>query len=157
MNMFDEARALSDMLKMRGMTQSQIARSLGVSQSYVANKIRLARLPDSVKEKILTENLCERQARQLLRLNSEKDMLSLADKIAKRKMTVSESEIAVDILVEKEAPKRLTTLEKNERIRVFESFIDESLKSLSSVGISTDKVTESKNGKTYITIVVRDA
>ena len=138
MNMFDEARALSDMLKMRGMTQSEIADSLGVSQSYVANKIRLQRLPEAVKEEIVKKGLCERQARQLLRLGCEENMLSLIEEICERKMTVAESEVAVD------------------RIRSFEKFIDEALMSLSSVGISADKSIEIHNCKKYITILINE-
>ena len=156
MNMFDEARALSDMLKMRGMTQSEIADSLGVSQSYVANKIRLQRLPEAVKEEIVKKGLCERQARQLLRLGCEENMLSLIEEICERKMTVAESEVAVDMLVEREAPKRICALEKRDRIRSFEKFIDEALMSLSSVGISADKSIEIHNCKKYITILINE-
>ena len=157
MNMFDEARALSDMLKMRDMTQSEIAKLLGVSQSYVANKIRLLKLPDSVKKEILSLGLCERQARQLLRLDSEENMLSAIEKIAERGMTVAESEVVVDMLIEKEAPKRLTGLAKLERISSFLEFIEGSLESLESVGISTDKSVEIHNKKRYITISINES
>ena len=47
MNMFDEARSVRGMIEMCGITQSQMAKKLGVSQSYVANKLRLLSLtPD---------------------------------------------------------------------------------------------------------------
>lgn len=156
MNMFDEARALSGMLKMRGMTQTEIARKLGVSQSYVANKIRLLKLSDSLQKKILDTGLCERQARQLLRLNSEENQKIAAEKIAAQKMTVAESEAVVDMLVEREAPKRITNLEKYDRISSFEAFISASLESLSAMGISADKRTEIFNKKRYITISIEE-
>ncbi len=155
--MFDEARALADMLKMRDMTQSEIASLLGVSQSYVANKIRLLRLPHSVREKVLSVGLCERQARQLLRLDTEENMLYAISKISSRNMTVAESETVVDMLTEREAPKRLSGLERLERISSFEEFIDESVKSLISIGISVDKSTEIHNKKKYITISINEA
>ena len=156
MNMFDEARALSDMLKMRNMTQSEIADLLGVSQSYVANKIRLLRLPCAVKDMILEHDICERQARQLLRLSSEERMIAVISEIKKRKMTVAESEIAVDMQVEKEAPKRLCAPQARERIRSFEGFIDEAIASLSSVGVSAEKRVETSKGKRYITILINE-
>ena len=155
--MFDEARALADMLKMRDMTQSEIASLLGVSQSYVANKIRLLRLPHTVREKVLSVGLCERQARQLLRLDTEENMLYAISKISSRNMTVAESETVVDMLTEREAPKRLSGLERLERISSFEEFIDESVKSLISIGISVDKSTEIHNKKKYITISINEA
>ena len=160
MNMFDEARALSDMLRMRGMTQSEIAKMLGVSQSYVANKIRLLRFSDTARERILSAGLCERQARQLLRLDSEENILRAIDEISARGMTVSESEVVVDMLLERELPKRLSDhggLLRLERISSFEEFIDASLESLISVGISADKSTEIHNKKRYITISINEA
>ena len=156
MNMFDEARALSDMLRMRNMTQAEIAELLGMSQSYVANKIRLLKIPESVREKILSAGLCERQARQILRLSSEENMLALAERIAEREMTVAESEIAADMMIECEAPKRLSYLERAERIRSFENFIDRSVESLISIGIKAAKSTEVHNKKKYITISITE-
>ena len=44
MNMFEEAKAISGMIAMKGMTQKEIANLLGTSQSYIANKIRLLKL-----------------------------------------------------------------------------------------------------------------
>ncbi len=157
MDMFDQARAISGMLKMRDMTQMQIARTIGVSQSYVANKIRLLRLPERVQAKILDTGLCERQARQLLRLDSEEDMLFAIGKIAERKMTVAESEVVIDMLVELEAPKRLSRLDRYERIESFEGFISSSLESLASIGISAQSRTERYNDKKYITISIDDS
>ena len=57
MNMFEEATALSTMMKMTDMTQSEMARKLGVSQSYVANKLRLLKLGCEEREKILSASL----------------------------------------------------------------------------------------------------
>lgn len=156
MNMFEEAAAIAGMLKMRGMTQSEIAKTLGVSQSYIANKVRLLRLPDSVKAKIIDTGVCERHARQLLRLDNEEDMLKALNKIHERKMTVSEGEWVVDMLIESEAPKRILRSEGLERIRSFESFIDSSVKSIASLGIAIDKRTEIHNGKKYITILINE-
>lgn len=156
MNMFEEAAAIAGMLKMRGMTQSEIAKTLGVSQSYIANKVRLLRLPDSVKAKIIDTGVCERHARQLLRLDNEEDMLKALNKIHERKMTVSEGEWVVDMLIESEAPKRILRSEGLERIRSFESFIDSSVKSIASLGIAIDKRTEIQNGKKYITILINE-
>lgn len=154
--MFEEAAALAGMLKMRNMTQSEIAKTLGVSQSYVANKVRLLKLPESVKRKIIDTGICERHARQLLRLDSEGDMLTALDSICERRLTVSEGERVIDMLIENEAPKRILSSDRLERIRSFESFIDSSVRSISSIGISIDKRTETYNGKRYITILINE-
>ena len=157
MNMFEEAEALSGMLRMRGITQAEIAEKLGVSQSYVANKIRLLKHSPKVREKILSSGLCERQARTLLRLDSDADILAAISEISESDLTVAESETVVDMLVETEAPKRLSRLKRLDRITSFEEFINASLQSLSSIGIAVDKRTEIKNRKKYITISIEDA
>ncbi|MBO5879212.1 MAG: hypothetical protein J6Q68_01500 [Clostridia bacterium] len=158
MNMFDEAAAIRGMIDMCGMTQSQIAEKMGCSQSHVANKLRLLRLPDSVRGEICAGGLCERQARMLLRLDSEEDMLFAARKFSERGLTVSESEAIVDMLVECEAPRIISSrTERRERLDSFESFLDASVKSLIAFGIRAQKRTDRLNEKKYITILVEDS
>ena len=53
MNMFEEARALYGTIKMCGVTQEEIAKKLSVSQSYVANKLRLLKFSARMQEKSL--------------------------------------------------------------------------------------------------------
>lgn len=156
MNMFEEATALSTMMKMTDMTQSEMARKLGVSQSYVANKIRLLRLPEEVKREILAASLCERQARGLLRLSDKENMLRAIEKMKARKMTVAESDAAIDMLVETEAPRLLTRREIRDRLYSFESFIDRSVESLISFGIKAEKKAETYGEKRYITIALSE-
>ena len=45
MNMFEEAASIEGMIKMRGLKQEDMAKLLGVSQPYVANKLRLLKFP----------------------------------------------------------------------------------------------------------------
>ena len=156
MNMFEEATALSTMMKMTDMTQSEMARKLGVSQSYVANKIRLLRLPEEVKREILAASLCERQARGLLRLSDKENMLRAIEKMKARKMTVAESDAAIDMLVETEAPRLLTRREIRDRLYSFENFIDRSVESLISFGIKAEKKAETYGEKRYITIALSE-
>jgi ParB family chromosome partitioning protein len=108
MNMFEEALALNGTIKMCALTQGQIAKRLGVSQSYIANKLRLLNFSPRMQEKILEYGLCERQARALLRIRDERLAEGALCEMAKKNMTVSESEALVDALLEKEeirAPK----------------------------------------------------
>ena len=154
MNMFEEAQSIHGMLKLCGMTQMQIAQKIGVSQSYVANKLRLLRFSPEVREAILEAKLCERQARMLLRLDSDDDILFAIRKMSGRNMTVAESEVVVDMLYECEAPKKLERADRRERIECFEKFINESLSTLSCLGISVDKRIETVNDKKYITILL---
>ena len=101
MNMFEEARALYGTIKMCALTQGQIAKRLGVSQSYVANKLRLLNFSPRMQEKITECGLCERQARALLRIRDERLMERAICEMAKKDLTVAESEALVDAFLEK--------------------------------------------------------
>jgi ParB family chromosome partitioning protein len=68
LNIFEEASAIASLIALAGLTQEMCARRLSVSQSYVANKLRLLRFSGAVRERILAQGLTERHARALLRL-----------------------------------------------------------------------------------------
>ena len=97
MSIFDEARALAVTMKMRGFNQKEMAHSLGVSPSYVANKLRLLQLSDDVQKRIIQGGLTERHARALLCLKSEKDRLSALDIVREEKLSVASTEALVDL------------------------------------------------------------
>ena len=156
MNMFDEARALDGMIKMCNMTQAEIAKKLGVSQSYVGNKLRLLRFSDEIQRLIIECGLCERHARTILRLDDEEKMREVIEKVHTRHLTVAECEAAVDVLVEARLPKALGLAPKRERIDRFEEFLAASLKSLESMGISAKRETGYYGKKRYIMISIEE-
>ena len=55
-NMFEQARSVKGMMEMCGMTQSDMAKKLGVSQSYIANKLRLLSLSDEARQLLMENN-----------------------------------------------------------------------------------------------------
>jgi len=70
---FDVAGAFQDMLMASRQTQAQLAGKLSVSQSSIANKLRLLKLSPSEREDILRGKLTEKHARALIRIdNTEK-------------------------------------------------------------------------------------
>ena len=75
---WEEAEALSRLIARYGLSQEEAARRLGRSQPAVANKLRLLRLPDSVRQFLQENGLTERHARALLRLGTEEQQLSAA-------------------------------------------------------------------------------
>lgn len=156
MNMFDEARTIDGMIKMLGMTQGEIAKKLGVSQSYVGNKVRLLGYSDEIQRLILEAGLSERHARTLLRIKDEPTLRECIRRAGERGLTVAECEAMVDVVVEAEAPRVIGRAPKNERISAFEAFLTSSLESLGSLGISTHKETSRYGNKRYITITIAE-
>ena len=73
LSMFEEAASIQSLISLTGMTQEACAKKLSVSQSYVANKLRLLRLSEGEQEKIEENGLTERHARALLRLEDKEE------------------------------------------------------------------------------------
>ena len=156
MDMFDEARAIAGTLALCKLTQSQLARQMGVSQSYVANKLRLLGFSDEEKDIIKRGGISERHARAVLRLKGTGERISLLNKLTARSLTVRECEALVDAAVERDAPRLIGTAEKRERISTFCDTLKRSVDTLSSLGIDA-KMSQSYYGtRTYLTVVIED-
>ena len=72
----EEAMGISRLLTMWHMSQEQVARLLGKSQSAVANKLRILRHSPVVLEALREGGLTERHARALLKLSEEEEKLA---------------------------------------------------------------------------------
>lgn len=99
LSMFEEAASIQSLISLTGMTQEACAKKLSVSQSYVANKLRLLRLSDGEQEKIEQNGLTERHARALLRLEDEEERGEVLSIIIKREMNVSRTEEYIEDLI----------------------------------------------------------
>jgi len=86
----EEARTYQKILDLDEMTQEQLAKTMGKSQSAVSNKLRLLSLPDEIQEALLKEEISERHARSLLNVNDKNVQVDLLKEIINNKMTVRE-------------------------------------------------------------------
>lgn len=96
LHFFEEAQCYERMLKTYCMTQDELAKKIGKSQSSVANKLRLLRMSDEVKAAMMDANISERHARALLRLPSDSNRLAIIKKIHDNGLSVKETERLVD-------------------------------------------------------------
>ena len=99
LSMFEEAASIQSLISLTEMTQEACAKKLSVSQSYVANKLRLLRLSDGEQEKIEENGLTERHARALLRLEDEEERGEVLSIIIKREMNVSRTEEYIEDII----------------------------------------------------------
>lgn len=86
----EEARTYQKILDLDEMTQEELAKTMGKSQSAVSNKLRLLSLPDEIQEALLKEEISERHARSLLNVDDKNIQLDLLKEIINNKMTVRE-------------------------------------------------------------------
>ncbi len=154
MNMFDEARSIAGMVQMRGMTQEKLGEVLGVSQSYIANKLRLLRFDEDAQEKIIRYGLSERHARALLRLPADRWSVAI-ERIHTGKMSVAESEILIDCLLEELEIEEIGEGENYaDKVIRFERSLDKSLKNLRLFGIPARAFYEKEQERLLIKIEV---
>ena len=154
MNMFEKARTLRDMLDMCELTQGEIAKKMGVSQSYIANKLRLLSFPENIQKKILLARLSERHARVLLKIKDEKLIETAIEKMQDMKLSVAASEALVDTLLLEDRSKKLQFATSGERIRKFEELLEDILSLLKEGGIKVRKSICFSNSKRVITISI---
>lgn len=95
----EEALGLSRLLSDWSMSQEQVARLLGKSQSAVANKLRILKHSDAVLEALRGANLTERHARALLKLPDEEQKLAAIREILRQNMSVARTERYIESLL----------------------------------------------------------
>ena len=100
LDFIEEAMAFERLIEDFGLSQTQLAQKLGKSQSTIANKMRILKLPQSVKEKLREGNLTERHGRALLKIEDDEILLDVVDKIIKKDLNVSATEKLVNSIVE---------------------------------------------------------
>ncbi len=157
MTIFEEAKTLYGMISMKKMTQAEVAEMIGTSQSYVANKLRLLKLPEAAQRRICELGLSERHARALLRIKDEKKLLETVEKIADMQLTVAASEALIDVMCDEELPKLLEHETPSSGIERFEKILKDSLLNLKALGLDVDYRTSYFGTTRYITIALQKA
>ena len=112
----EEARTYQKILEIDEMTQDDLAKTMGKSQSAVANKLRLLTLPDEIQDSLLKEQISERHARALLNLTDAPKQIELLKKIINQKMSVRAVEEEIKRLNNKDGISNMTT--NNQQITV---------------------------------------
>lgn len=99
LNMFEVAYGLRNLIEDHKITQEELARRMSMSQSALANKIRLLRLNYEEQRLILEYNLSERHARAFLRLSNAEDRISTIARIVEKSLTAEETDEYIDFLL----------------------------------------------------------
>ena len=90
----EEAKSYKNLLDRGYMTQEQLAEKMGVSQSSIANKLRLLNLAPEVQDALLQEKISERHARSLLSLPKE-EQAEWLKKIINKRLTVRQLDLEI--------------------------------------------------------------
>ena len=157
LNFIEEAMGYENLIKEHEFTQQQLAEKLGKNQSTIANKLRILRLPNSVKIKLVENNLTERHARALLKLPTEELINEVLDKVIKNELTVKKTEKMIkDLLEELESPQdsdKKQNIKGTMGIRIYLNTMKQAFDAIIGTGIEA-KYNEVDKGD-YMEVVVK--
>ena len=155
----EEAEGYSNLLNEHNLTQEELAQKIGKSQSTIANKVRLLKLPPLVKKILVDNNLTERHARALLKLHDEQLQLKVLKHVCEKGLNVKKTEQLVERAIEKytrnemekKAEKKQTKAIKD--IRIFVNTIKQAIDLMKKSGVNA-KAAQLDRGE-YIEFIVR--
>lgn len=157
LNIFEQAHAIETLIDTYDLTQEQIAKKLSNSQSFIANKLRLLRLGDEEREKILKNNLTERHARALLRIYDTDTRRKVLDRIIEEGLNVTRSEELIEktIVSSKiEARDNIPSVKTFKDVKSFYLAIDRAIDSVKNSGINIKSRRIENDEFTELTILI---
>jgi ParB family chromosome partitioning protein len=92
LNAIEMAEALSRLVREHGYTQERLAERIGKDRTTIANSLRLLRLPNNVRERVVKGELSEGHARALLGASDDEMLAKLADKVVHGRLSVRQTE-----------------------------------------------------------------
>ena len=159
LDFLEEARGIAQLIRLFGLSQEECARRLGKSQSAVANKLRLLRLPEDVLNAMRNAGLTERHGRALLRLETPQEQREALAYILSRDLNVAATDAYIERLLEaKTAPEseqQKTFILKD--VRVFLNTISHSLNLMKQGGIDAGIQREETDDSLILTISIPKA
>ena len=159
LDFLEESRGIAQLIRLFGLSQEECARRLGKSQSAVANKLRLLRLPEDVLNAMRNAGLTERHGRALLRLETPDEQRAALAYILSRDLNVAATDAYIDRLLEaKAAPeseRQKTFILKD--VRVFLNTIAHSLDLMKQGGIDAGMQRQETDDALILTINIPKA
>ncbi|MBR4702522.1 MAG: ParB/RepB/Spo0J family partition protein [Oscillospiraceae bacterium] len=159
LDFIEEAEGLRSLIRTYGMSQEEAARCISKSQSAVANKLRVLKLPEDVLRTLRDRGFTERHARALLRLEDPEKQRSALDFILRNELTVAKTEEYIDALLRMEAQpparkkKRKPPVVVLKDVRIFLNTVTRGLSMMNRGGVKA--VCEQKDTPGELVLTIR--
>lgn len=159
LNYFEEALGYHNLLSQFRLTQEDLAKSVGKDQSTIANKLRLLRLPELIRQELVTHNLSERHARALLKLESEEVQARAIQRIVSEHLTVKETDHMIESLTatpgtDKIKKKKSKFLAIVKDVRIFINTVGELVKQMNKSGLKVRLQQTQDEDSVILTMVI---
>ena len=153
----EEAAALSSLIQTYHLSQEEAAKRIGKSQSSVANKLRLLRLPAGALAVLREHGCTERHARALLKLEDPAAQEEAARHVAEEGLTVARTEQYVEELLQpaqpdKPARKKPSFIIKD--VRLFLNSVTRGLSMMKSAGVKANCKRQETDEAILLTITI---
>lgn len=136
LDFWEESLALDKLISTYHLSQEEAARRIGKSQSAVANKLRLLRLPPELLNLLRQNGFTERHARALLRLPTPEAQKEAALRLVREGWTVARTERYVEEVLGDQAREKKSRRPMLIRdVRFFLNTLDHSLTVMRSAGV----------------------
>lgn len=153
LDVWEEATALRQLIERFSLSQEEVGQKVGMSQSAVANKLRLLKLPDDIIEALRQAGLTERHGRALLRLPTPQLQRSALNHILRYHLNVAKTEQYVNHLCQKAViPKKAVPIYRTKDVRLFLNTIKRSLAIMQSAGVNAHCGREENDREITLTI-----
>lgn len=152
----EEAESYQKLMELNQLTQLQLAREIGKSQSFVANKLRLLKLNKGVQRALLNRKLTERHGRALVSLDDQ-EQINILKQIEAKHLTVKETEALVAKLKNPPKPvkKAQTKLKGSSKdLKIALNTIRQSVKMVTDTGLEVKTSEEEAAGVHRIIIEI---
>ena len=106
LNPIEEAKGLKSMTEKYGFTQEQVSASLGRSRTYIANSIRLLKLPPDIQEYVSSGQMSAAHGRTIINIPDQKKQKEIADKIIRNDLSVRATEKLAERVKDELRPER---------------------------------------------------
>lgn len=106
LNPIEEANAYRRLIDEFHLKQDELAERVSKNRSSIANSMRLLKLPSKVQEMVIEGLLSMGHARALLAIEDEEIQIALAQEIVEKKLSVRETERAIQLLSRKKTEKK---------------------------------------------------
>jgi ParB family chromosome partitioning protein len=155
---FEEAEGYISLINEFKLTQEEVAKRVGKSQSTIANKLRLLKLHEEVRKNITPDVITERHARALLKLHDKQAQIDVLKEIYENELNVRETDSLVESKLNKiqeeenkNNPKKIIRIFKD--IRLYINTIKSAVNTIKEAGIDV-KMNE-KLLDEYVEIVIK--
>lgn len=164
LNFIEESLGYEKLIRKYNFTQNELAKKLGKSQSTIANKLRILKLPQSIQNKLIDNNLTQRHARALLKLEDEGIMNEVLDKVIKNDLTVKKTEDIIKIVSEnqnsnnkddnKENKKNKRKIKASVNLKIYLNTLKNAYKAIENTGINANYKEVDKGDYVEVTVKI---